>query len=293
MKSKITYGYVQCMVEFTYYFSFGFFGMFMLRFLLFTFFTFFSVQVVAQSYILGVVPQQSPLILYKKWMPVVNYLSSATGLDIQFRTEKSIVEFEKSLYAGKYDLAYMSPYHYVIANKKQGYQSVVRRKKDIKGILVAPHESSEDAINSNTTFLFPSANAFAATLVMKYELLEKYGLDLNKTQNFKYVNSHDSVYKGVARNFGGLGGGVQRTFDNLNSEDDKKKLKILYVTKGYPSHPIAIKPTMLADDKNILVEAMLSMPVEILSTLSMEEIKIVDDAEYDVIRELSKRLKVE
>lgn len=265
----------------------------MFRFLLFTFFTFFSVQAVAKTYILGVVPQQSPLILYKKWKPVVDYLVNTTGLDIQFRTEKSIAQFEKSLYAGKYDLAYMNPYHYVIANKKQGYQSVVRRKKDIKGVLVATNESSEDAINSNTTFLFPSANAFAATLVLKYELLEKFGLDLNKTQNFMYVNSHDSVYKGVARNFGGLGGGVQRTFNNFDSAEDKNKLKILYVTKGYPSHPIAVKPTMLADDKKILVEAMLSMPVEVLSSLSMEEIKTVDDAEYDVIRELSKRLNVE
>ena len=51
--------------------------------------------------ILGVVPQQSPLKLSKKWLQITKYLSEETGLDIVFKTEKSIPIFEEKLYSGK------------------------------------------------------------------------------------------------------------------------------------------------------------------------------------------------
>lgn len=97
----------------------------------------FTLSLFANNLVLGVVPQQSPLVLSKKWLEVANYLKQHTGLNVIFSTEKSIPEFEKTLYEGFYDIAYMNPYHFIVANKKQNYNAFLRADKDIIGILVS------------------------------------------------------------------------------------------------------------------------------------------------------------
>ena len=74
----------------------------------------------------GVVPQQSPLILIKSWTPVIQYLEKETGQKIDLKIESSISKFEEVLYSGGYDIAYMNPYHYIVANEKKGYNSKIR-----------------------------------------------------------------------------------------------------------------------------------------------------------------------
>lgn len=262
------------------------------RLLTFTILLILANSALAQTYILGVVPQQSPLVLHQKWMPVVNYLSKQTGLDIKFKTEKSISAFEKALYSGEYDLAYMNPYHYVVANKEQGYDAALRRERKIRGILVSQKSSTIKDINQDSFFIFPSPNAFAATLVMKYELKKKFGIDLTKTTKFQYVNSHDSVYKGVARGIAQFGGGVQRTFNNFKDQQDKANIEVIYTTSAYPSHPVGFKKNFPATDREKIVKAFLTMPEYLLKSLSMKKIITTNDQEYDVIRDLSENLAI-
>lgn len=242
---------------------------------------------------LGVVPQQSPFHLMQVWSPIVTYLEKETGEKIELKIERSIPAFEKVLYSGGYDLAYMNPYHYVVAHNKKGYKAAVRAKKKLVGILVVNKESKIKKISmvNNKKFLFPSPYAFAATLLIKYELLKKYGIDINKQNNFRYVNSHDSVYKGVARNIGDVGGGVERTFFNLNDEKSKNALKILYKTKAYPSHPFAYRPRMPKTLQKKFTKALLNMPKGLLDSLSIKKIIKTNNAEYHTIRQLARALK--
>lgn len=249
----------------------------------------------AKEYTLGVVPQQSPIKLYKSWKPVTDYLSEATGLKVTLKTEKSIAEFEKVLYSGAYDLSYMNPFHYTIANQRQQYDAAVRADKMIRGILVMKSDQSDlEALikDKDTQFLFPSANAFAATLLLKYEMLTKFDVNLNDAGNYQYVNSHDSVYIGVERGIGQLGGGIQRTFNNFKRSNADTAISEVYQTEAYPSHPIAIKPGMPEEDRAKIVEALLNMPDELKAGLSIKEMISTNDEEFSVIRELSEKLDV-
>lgn len=259
------------------------------------FIMFLSTVAFAKEYTLGVVPQQSPIKLYKSWKPVTDYLSEATGFKVVLKTEKSIAEFEKVLYSGAYDLSYMNPFHYTLASQRQHYEAVVRANKMIRGIVVMkPDESDLETLlrDENTKFLFPSPNAFAATLLIKYEMLTKFGVNLNDTGNYQYVNSHDSVYLGVERGIGQLGGGIQRTFHNFKVSNADAVISEVYQTEAYPSHPIAVKPDMPEEDREKLVAALLAVPQELLSALSMQKIISSDDEEFAVIRELSEKLDV-
>ena len=255
----------------------------------------FALSVQAKEYTLGIVPQQSPVKIFKSWKPVVTYLSEKTGFKVSLKTEKSISAFEEVLYSGGYDLAYMNPYHFTIANERQDYRAIVRAAKNIKGIIVMKKDQPDMKaliMDKNTQFLFPSPNAFAATLLIKYELLTKFGVNLAKSGKIKYVNSHDSVYKGVARDIGQLGGGIQRTFNNFKAGPDKNKVTEVYQTAAYPSHPIAVNPSMPDADLEKIVEALLAMPVELKSLLSIKELISTSNDEFSVIRELSEKLDI-
>lgn len=249
----------------------------------------------AKEYTLGVVPQQSPIKMFQSWKPVTDYLSEATGHNIVLKTEKSIAEFEKVLYSGGYDFAYMNPFHYTVASERQQYDATVRAGKMIRGILVQQDKDQdlESVIKQkDTQFLFPSPNAFAATLLIKYEMLTKFGVDLNAQANYQYVNSHDSVYLGVSRGIGQLGGGIQRTFNNYKASNDQVDIREVYQTEAYPSHPIAVKPDMPEQDRQKLVEALLNMPEKLMAALSIQKMIPSNDEEYSVIRELSEKLDI-
>lgn len=250
-------------------------------------FIFFTTVLFSQEITLGVVPQQSPLELSKKWLKITNYLSQKIGVNVVFRTEKSIQVFEDKLYNGQYDIAYMNPYHFIVANKKQHYNAFARSKENIVGIILGK-KGKEFNINNlkDTTFLFPSPNAFAATLLIKYELKEKYNFNIDNETKVIYVNSHDSVYKGVAREIGDFGGGIIRTFTNFKDLEDKDKIDIVYKTNNYPSHPFASHPRISQDLVNKISEALLEMPEGLKKSLSIDEFMSTTTNEYDVIKNL-------
>ena len=248
-------------------------------------------SLLAKSLIFGVVPQQSPQKLYRVWSPFINYLSKEIGIKVIFKTEKSIPEFEKKLYSGYYDIAYSNPYHYTLVHKYQNHMALVRFNKKIVGILVARKDSNINSLNNikNKEFLFPAPKAFAATILTKYEVLKKTGFDIEKSKKFRYVNSHDSVYLGIVRGVGDVGGGIIRTFNRFKN---KNGLKIIYKTDPYPSHPISVRADL---DKNLIEkikQVLLNMPYDLVKKINKKRLIETNNAEYDVVKNLAVKLGI-
>ncbi|MDW6003217.1 phosphate/phosphite/phosphonate ABC transporter substrate-binding protein [Vibrio mangrovi] len=252
----------------------------------------FSTHVFPQTLSFGVVPQQSAKKMAALWSPVLQYISRASGLDIEFATAKDIPEFERRLRDGEYDIAYMNPYHYVVFHQKPGYQAIAKQKdKQIQGIIVvrkdSPIHSLEDL--QDHQLAFPSPAAFAASILPRANL-ERKGINFTP----KYVSSHDSVYLNVSRGFFPAGGGVLRT---LNNTDPKvsQQLKILWTTPPYTSHAIAVHPRVSEEIRQKIVRAMLEMNndeqgMTLLKGLSFKGLEAASDQQWDDIRELNIRL---
>ena len=248
-------------------------------------------SVFSKSLVFGVVPQQSPKKLYKAWKPFIDHLSNKVGVKIIFKTEKSIPEFEKKLYSGEYDIAYSNPYHYTIANKMQQHTAVARFDKQIVGILIANKNSKINSIKDvkNKEFLFPAPKAFAATILPKYDLLSKVNYNVEESKKFRYVNSHDSVYLGIQREIGDIGGGIVRTFNRFKNKD---KLKIIYRTDKYPSHPISISSKVNNKVSKKIQETLLDMPDKYVSPINKKQLIKTDDNEYNIVKKLAIKLNI-
>lgn len=257
------------------------------------FFILLAFNINAKDIVFGVVPQQSPHVLLKKWLPIIKELSTITGYNVIFRTEQSIPKFEEELYAGKYDIAYMNPYHFVIANKLKGYNAIARSKKQIQGIIVGSKDkefNKKSLIGS--TFLFPAPKAFAATLLTKYEMKKNYKVDIDKSSKVLYVNSHDSVYKGVARDIGDFGSGIVRTFKNMSNKKVIDNISILYKTDKYPSHPIAINPKLSKKVQENLKKGIFKISQDTFKKLNIPNIIQISNNEYDSVKKLAIELGI-
>lgn len=252
----------------------------------------FSFQVSAQSFTLGIVPQQSAKKLARLWTPIVKYLSEKTGHDIRFATAHNIPTFEERLLKGEYDIAYMNPYHYTVFHQKPGYRAIAKQpNKKIKGIIVVPKDSKIESLEelNNSKMAFPSPAAFAASVIPRAQLTKQ-----NIAIEESYVSSHDSVYLGVAKGFFKAGGGVKRTLNNTDPKI-KEQLKILWTTNGYTPHAIAVGPDVDAQVAQSIQQALLSMNDteegrKLLKSINFNGMAVASNEEWDDVRALDIKL---
>jgi phosphonate transport system substrate-binding protein len=240
----------------------------------------------------GVVPQQSASKLARLWGPIFKYLEKETEVKINFETAPDIPAFEKNLAAGKYDLSYMNPYHYVVFSKKAGYKAFGKaRDKKIKGIFVVRKNSVVNELKdlNNSTLAFPAPAAFAASILTR-SALSRDGVTFTP----KYVSSHDSVYRVVAKGLYPSGGGVVRTFMNVAPEI-REQLRILWTSKGYTPHAIASHPRVKIGAVKKIQKSLIGMEHQSNGRVLLKGIKIKGfeagrDSDWDDVRLLGLNL---
>lgn len=236
----------------------------------------------------AVVPQQSASKLAKIWTPIIEQLAINSGVKIKFTTAPDIPTFEKRLSEGAYDIAYMNPYHYIVFNQSNGYQAISKaRDKQIKGIIVVAKNSPINDLTDlqQTTIAFPAPNAFAATRLTQSALIDN---NVNFTP--KYVSSHDSVYLTVAKGIYPAGGGVLRTYKNVDPSIGSK-LRILTTTDGYTPHAIAVHPRVNNEDRTNIQRVLTAMDKNDLGRTLLDSIKVKGfeqaiDSDWNDIRQL-------
>lgn len=242
----------------------------------------------AKTLTFAVVPQQSAKTLAERWQPLIDYVSNYTGLAIEFKTAKDIPTFEANLTAGLYDIAYMNPYHFVVFNESAGYRSLARqRDKKIRGLIVVHQDSTIQSIEdlNGAEIAFPAPAAFAATIITSAHLRNN-----NIAFIPRYVNSHDSVYLSVQRDFFKAGGGILRTL-NISPKAVKSDLRVLWESKGYTPHAIATHPKMALADRQAILNALIALSNDsskssILRKIGLSEFVESNDSDWNDVREL-------
>ncbi len=239
----------------------------------------------AAEYSFGIVPQTNGSKLSRLWSPILLYIEQRAGIKLQFATTRNINTFEKRLATGKYDFVYMNPYHYILYHEKSGYQAFAKAsKKRLKGIIVVKKESPFQSLDdlSNSEMAFPS-HAFAANLVPN-AVLSRSGIDITS----RYVASHDSVYRNIARGRYAAGGGVMRTFKNTDPRY-REKLRVLWTSEGYTPHAFAVHPRVPRKVVEKLQKVLFEMSNDpqgqkLLKRLRFKSIEEGTDAQWNDVR---------
>lgn len=209
------------------------------------------------TWTVGVVPQFPPEQIYRQWTPVFQALSKLTGQDFELRSFTSIPEFEAAFRKGELDLAYMNPYHAVMAREAAGYIPLVRDgDRRLNGILVVRVDSPVQEIRDleGATVAFPAPNAFGASLYMRALLAEQEGITITP----RYVGTHSNVYRHVITGRAQAGGGVRRTLEQ-ETPQLQAQLRVLYKTPDVYPHPLAAHPRVPARIQGEIQAAFLTL----------------------------------
>ncbi|MCK4708490.1 MAG: phosphate/phosphite/phosphonate ABC transporter substrate-binding protein [Gammaproteobacteria bacterium] len=208
-------------------------------------------------YTIGIVPQFETKKLRRIWKPILKQLEQRTGLQFKIRGAATIPAFEKEFLAGRFDFAYMNPFHLLIGYETQGYIPLVRdHGKKLHGVLVVRKDSVIKSIKDldSKTVAFPSPNALAASLQMRAEMHDIFNINIHPS----YVKTHDSVYLNVLLKRATAGGGVQKTF-NRQSDKIKNNLKIIHTTTPVAPHPLAAHPRVGKEVYNKVKQAFIDL----------------------------------
>lgn len=194
----------------------------------------------AQTLTLAVVPQFSARTVFSNWTPLLKLVGEKAGVEFNLRFYDSIPLFEAGFTAGEPDLAYMNPYHMVMAKNASGYLPLIRDDASrLSGILVVRQDSNITQLSQlqGQTVAFPAPNAFGASLYMRALLAREAKIDIKPI----YVKTHPNVYRHVLLGQAAAGGGVNRTLNDERTEV-KTQLRVLYKTPEVYSHPLAVHP---------------------------------------------------
>lgn len=226
----------------------------------------------AEPYTFGIVPQYDQRHLFAVWKPIVDELEKRTGLCFRLVSEPKIPAFEKEFQKGRYDFAYMNPYHALKAYKSARYVPLVRDNAPLRGILVVRRDSlvQKPSELKGKVAAFPSPNALGASLLMRADLARLHHVDVTPI----FVKTHDSVYLHVVKGLADAGGGVQKTLDE-QEQAVRDALRIIYTTRDLPSHPVVAHPRVPKADAEKVRRAFIDMAatregIELLSKIPMK-----------------------
>ena len=243
----------------------------------------------SRVYTVGIVPQFEVKRLHKIWRPILDQLEQRTGLKFTIKGSPTIPDFEHEFMAGKFDFAYMNPYHIMLANKHEGYIPLIRDiGRSLNGVLVVRKDSGITKVEelNNRQIAFPSPNALGASLLMRQELLDQFHLNVKPA----YVKTHDSVYLSVALRQSSAGGGVQATF-NRQQPAIRDLLHIIHRTSNVSPHPFAAHPGVPVEIREKVRHAMLALGDsktgrEMLALIPVRQIGSASMADYMPLKEM-------
>lgn len=246
------------------------------RLLLFWIFTAASAAAAGNTWKVGIVPQFPPEQIFAAWRPVLDALEAGTGEQFELLTFESIPDFETAFIRGELDIAYMNPYHVIMANRAQGYLPVVRDgKQRLSGVLVVRKDSGYTRLQqlNGETLAFPSPNAFGASLYMRALLKEQEHVEIVPL----YVDTHSNVYRHVVTGRAAAGGGVRRTLER-EPEGLRQQLRVLYETPAAYPHPIVVHPRVPAALRDGIQRRLLTLNEEASTAGLLEQVQIPSPA---------------
>lgn len=249
-----------------------------------------SIPKARADYVLARAPQSSAVSLSAAWEPFLEHLSAKIDAKITLRVYKSRSEFEKELFAGIPDFAFMNPYYAVLMRDQLGYTALVRDGSQIlKGIIVVPKSSTIRTVADlqRKTIAFPDANALAASLLTRAILTRNHGIVFAAI----YVGPHENVYRAVLANQADAGGAVPQTLDSELPEL-QAALRVVFETPGIPAHPLIAHPRVPIPLQQKLVKVILKMGDDeegrkLLKGVKLTKPSLIDfESDYGQLREL-------
>ena len=201
-----------------------------------------SVETGSEPILFGVLPRDNPIIAYERYQPLVDYLSEATGLNIELHLEKSYPDVVNKLGQGKMSFALLGPLTYLDAYKRFDAPPIARSKTArgeifYRSVVVTDLDGTIEEISQlvDKKFAFAALWSTSGNLIPRY-MLAWSGIHLDDLSSYHHYNYHDTVAKKVISNEFDAGAIRLSTAERY----EPYGLKIIATSEPIPTGPIVV-----------------------------------------------------
>ncbi len=252
---------------------------------------------------MGVFPRRSALITKKSFTPFARHLSQKLGEKVELVISKDFPTFLKHLENKTFDLVHCTQYHYIKAHKESGYRIIAASEefgmRMLSGALLVRKDSGIEKLTDlkGKTIMFGGDKAAMGAFLAPKVILKKKGLKEGSDYTAKYAKSGPNAVVTTFRKVSdaaGAGDIVMKLKTAATKRTDMTQMKILAETEPFVHLPWAVKEDMSEDKTGKIKEIMFSLKNNpagkkvLKATGSITDFYKVTDADFDVIREMTK-----
>lgn len=250
----------------------------------------------------AILPLYSPLTIYKRYDPLMRYLSEKTGYEFKLVIPKNFEEFIQIVSQGKVHFSYQNPYVFSIILRKFPIKPLaitvgedctadegICGNEKFRGIIITRKDGNINKIEDLRAKKIMIVSPTSAGGYLSQKLyLEKKGFDMRK--DFKLIDAkrQEKVIIGVYRGEADAGFVREAALSVWSKEVDISKIKILDYGEYLPNWPFAAvnnqNPELTAKVKKIITKI---EDVTILNRAKVKAFKEASNEDMELLKKLS------
>ncbi len=248
---------------------------------------------------MGIIPLEAPAEMFKRFSPLVDYLSRKLNKKVELKVAVNFAEANKEIGTGVTNFCYMTPSTYIEANKEYNVEVIAKALRNGKpfqrSVIIARQESNIRHIKDikGHSFAFGDERSTSSHIVPRAMLLEE-GIDPKDLSFHDYLGHHDDVVRAVLSSEFDAGGVMESAAEKFRD----KGLRIIKQSIDIPEFNICVNKSMPEEEKAQLKQSILELDennsedIDILRSITADYTGFVEaqDSDYDIIREMMQKL---
>lgn len=252
----------------------------------------------------GVLPDNEPELLRKRYKPLVRYLEEAVGIPCELIVPESYEAMLESFRAGDIDLAYFGGYTFVAAHELAGAVPLVQRHQDrrfVSYFLISPdHASRTLEETGGMRFAFGSRLSTSGHLMPRHFMLEMGIEPEHFYREVLYADSHDATVYAVRDGKADVGVANSMIVQEMRNDGrlNEGDVRILSESPPYADYVWAMQPGTPDHVRNAVLDAFLALCAEdeeqqiVLSAVGAESFFPATVEDYDDVAAIMLELKM-
>lgn len=254
-----------------------------------------------REYVFAIHPLHNPTRLFEVYGPLIDHLNRNIP-DAAFRLEASrnYDEFDKNLYARRYDFALPNPYQ-TLNSLKHGYRVIAKMGDDRKftGVILVRRDSGIRKVSDlkGKKVSYPARTALAATMMPQY-YLQTHGLDVNRDIENLYVGSQESSIMNVYLGETAAGATWPLPWETFQKEhpDMAGALEVRWETLPLVNNGVVVRddvPNQLSNKVATLLNTLHTTAEGrgILARVPLSRFELADDERYRVVGDFMRKFE--
>lgn len=246
----------------------------------------------------ALLPDENASTVIKNNQPLKDYLEKTLGKKVRLVVTTDYSSMIEAMRFGRLELAYFGPLSYTLAAEKsdiEAFAGLMKRGSTTYNAVVIANKAS--GVNSiadikGKQMAYGDTASTSSHLIPKKMLVDA-GLNAKDHYKENFLGAHDAVAVAVQNGHAQAGGLSKPIFESLVSRGiiSLDKVKVLDTSPDFPQYPWALRKDLdPALQENIKRAFWNLKDKSVLKSFKAEGFGKMTDADYNVVRELSKSL---